>query len=57
VGEVHNDKIYEKERLGKIEGIHLPMLDKKQIIAQYVDDTSFTLRAFREGMTHSQVPS
>jgi hypothetical protein len=46
MGEAFNDQIYDEERLGKIEGIHLPMLDRKQIIAQYANDTSFILKAF-----------
>ncbi len=50
VGEALNDKIYEEQKLGRIEGIHLPMPKRKQIIAQYADDTSFTLKASREGM-------
>jgi len=50
VGEALNDKIYEEQKLGRNENIHLPMPDRKQIIAQYADDTSFTLKASREGM-------
>jgi hypothetical protein len=50
VGEALNDKIYEEQRVGRIEGIHLPMSDRRQMIAQYADDISFTLEAFREGM-------
>jgi hypothetical protein len=50
VGEALNAKIYEEQRLGRIEGIRLPMSNRRQIIAQYADDTSFTLEASREGM-------
>ncbi len=46
VGETFNAKIYGEQRLGKIEGIHLPMLDRRQIIAQYADYTSSTLKGF-----------
>jgi hypothetical protein len=45
-----NAKIYEEQRLGRIESIRLPVSNKRQIITQYVDDTSFTLEASREGM-------
>jgi hypothetical protein len=50
VGEALNAKIYEEQRLGRIEGIHLPMSNRRQIIAQYADDTSFTLKGFWKGM-------
>ncbi len=50
VGEALNVKIYEEQRLGRIKGICLPMSNRKQIIAQYVDDISFILKAFWEGM-------
>jgi hypothetical protein len=46
VGEALNVKIYEEQRLGRIKGICLPMSNRKQIIAQYVDDISFILKAF-----------
>jgi hypothetical protein len=39
-----------EQSLGGIEGIHLPMSNRGQIIAQYVDDISFSLKASREGM-------
>lgn len=45
-----NAKIYEEQRLGRIESIRLPVSNRRQIITQYVDDTSFTLEASREGM-------
>jgi hypothetical protein len=50
MGKKLNAKIYEEQRLGRIEGIRLPMSNRRQIIAQYADDTSFTLKASREGM-------
>jgi hypothetical protein len=50
VGEALNAKIYEEQRLGKIEGICLPMSNRRQIIVQYADDINFTLKASREGM-------
>jgi hypothetical protein len=46
VGDALNAKIYEKQRFGRIKGIHSPMSNRRQTIAQYVDDTSFTLKAF-----------
>lgn len=50
VGEALNVKIYEEQRLGRIEGINLPMSNRRHIIAQYTYDMSFTLKAFQEGM-------
>jgi len=50
MGEALNVKIYEEQRLGKIKGIRLPMSNKRQIIARYADDISFTLKASQEGM-------
>jgi hypothetical protein len=50
MGEALIVKIYEEQRLGRIKGIHLPMSNKRQIIARYVDDISFTLKASQEGM-------
>ncbi len=50
VGKTYNAKIYEEQRLGRIKGIHLPMLDRRQIIAQYANDISFTLKAFQKAM-------
>jgi len=50
MGENLNAKIYEEQRLGRIEGIHLPMSNRRQLIAQYADDTNFTLKASQEGM-------
>jgi hypothetical protein len=43
-------KIYDEQGLGRIEGIHLPMSNRRQIFAQYADDNSFTLEASQEGM-------
>jgi hypothetical protein len=46
MGEALNIKIYEEQRLGKIEGIRLPMSNRRHIIAQYADDSNLTLKGF-----------
>jgi hypothetical protein len=50
MGEALNAKIYEQQRFSKIKGIHFPMSNRRQIITQYANDTSFILKAFWEGM-------
>jgi hypothetical protein len=39
-----------EQSLGGIKGIHLPMSNRRRIIAQYVDHTSFNLKASQEGI-------
>jgi hypothetical protein len=41
--EVLNTMVVEESLVGRVKGIRLPVEDRQQIVAQYADDTSFTL--------------
>jgi hypothetical protein len=41
--EVLNNMVMDELAVGRVKGIRLPMENRQQIVAQYTDDTSFTL--------------
>ena len=43
VAEVLNAMVTREMELRKVRGIQLPFLNKQQVVAQYADNTSFTL--------------
>jgi hypothetical protein len=48
VGEALNAMIKKEQQEGRILGIKLPRLKERQLIAQYADDTNFTIKASRD---------
>ena len=50
--EVHNTMVVEESLVGKVKGIKLPVEDRQQIVVQYVDNMSFTLRGEEESVRY-----